>query len=217
MGYDLILVSLRDVVCANSIGRSLYSCIQGVFMPFAVSARAGEEPLCRSQFQLVRGRSVYSGYDLALVSLRDVVCVSPSVQFILVQTRSICAIRSFSSCGQGAYMPLTVLARAGEEPGFLYPGKMTVFILGMCIAFSVGLWCLVNLRHQTVLTIFSYVGTRKLFACESQRIIFSRRAVQIANMSNRLAILWRCMVSFDRLMCGSDKVLCSFPSYTWIC
>lgn len=78
------------------------------------------------------------GYDLALVSLRDVVCVtSIGRSFILMKIRSIYAVRSFNSCGRGVYKPFASLARASEERTFLFLGKMTVLILGMCIAFNV--------------------------------------------------------------------------------
>lgn len=71
-------------------------------------------------------------------------CQLDQAQFILVHTGSIYAVRSFSSCG--------------KERAFLYLDKMTVHILGMCISFSVRLWYSMNLRHQTVWTIFSYLG-----------------------------------------------------------
>lgn len=40
---------------------------------------------------------------------------APSMQFILVLTRSICAFHNFSSCVRGAYMLFAGLAHAGEE------------------------------------------------------------------------------------------------------
>lgn len=75
------------------------------------------------------------------LSLRDVVCVSSGrAQFILVQTMSIYAVHSFSSCWLGAF--------------FFYLGSMIVLIFGMCMMFSVGSLYSMNLRHLRVWTIF---------------------------------------------------------------
>lgn len=132
-------------------------------MPLAILARTGEE------WDL--------GYDLALMSLRDAVCVS--------------SIRgSLYSCIQGVFVSFTILARAGEElyvvrsfsscgreTGFLYLGRMTVLILRMSIAFSFKLLCSVNLGHRRLWTIFSYMGMGKLFVFESKSLFLACRAV----------------------------------------
>ncbi|KAM1322811.1 hypothetical protein ACFX2F_015723 [Malus domestica] len=63
----------------------------------AVSARAGKELWCRSQFQLVQTRSIWCRVAVSACAGKERWCRS---QFQLVQTRSMCC--SFSSCRQGA-------------------------------------------------------------------------------------------------------------------